>query len=1057
MHLKHRTVGLGLHRHAAAAAAACVAMLLAAGSEAAAAPAPAPAWRLGAIAAPTNFLPGEAGTLAEGPLYRLEATNVGGAPTSAPVTLEAVLPPGISPSIATASINDHEVPGPSCSISSEAVTCTTAAAIRPGFTLSAEIAVDTEAGLAGTPSAEATVSGGGAAPAKAAIATAVTSASPGFDFLPGDSGLASRLTEADGSPAGLAGSHPYQLTASLGFPIEKGGEQLFSHGHSRDVLVDLPHGFVVTPTATPELCTEEQLITASCPLASQIGVATAIVSVVGVEGDAGPIFNMVPPPGSVSNFGLNVGDVGVFIHLLGSVRSGDYGLSAAAEDLPAIKPLLGLRFEIWGDPSSHSHDAVRSAGVPPQPRALLTLPSACGPLATTAWADSWEAPGAFVERSVENADLEGNPVAVSGCGELPFAPTLMARPTTPIADSPSGFDVDLTLARNDAPEARASADLRRAEVTLPEGLVANPAGANGLEGCSPAQVGLASPTGTAPARFDGAPATCPAASRIGSSEIETPLLDHPLDGSVYLASPDDNPFGSLLALYITAEDPASGVVVKLAGEVRADPASGRLTATFDELPELPIASVALRLFGGATAPLRTPAACGAYATVAALTPWSAPESGPPAAASDGYPISRAPAGSPCAGSEGALPNSPTLEAGTISPGAGASTPFVLDLRRADGTQRLASLKLMAPQGLIANLAGIPYCPETALAAAAGRAGRAEQANPSCPAATRVGTATVGAGAGPTPYYVNGGAYLAGPYRGAPLSLAAVVPAVAGPFDLGVAVVRSALHIDPRTAAVTAVSDPLPQILRGIPLDVRSLRVSLDRSRFIRNPTSCNPTAVEALASSTEGADAGLSSRFQMGGCRRLAFRPRVSLRLLGSADRGAHPRLRTVLRARRGDAGIRRLAVALPRTELLDSRGFREICSRERFAAGACPASSLAGHLIARTPLLDRPLEGPVYLRSSDGRLPDLAAALHGQVDLAMIARIDSVGGRLRTTFGALPDVPLDKVVLTLSGGRSGLLVNSGGLCGRRHRATVELDAQNGKARGSGPILRVSC
>jgi hypothetical protein len=1026
-------------RQATAICAVALAPLAVGAGSAVAAPAPAPAWKLTAIAAPTNFTAGETGTNVSGPMYRVEATNVGGAPTSGPISLQVSLPDGVTPTLEA-----------NCPFAGQVVTCIAPGPVQPGETVASEVVVDTEVGISGSVVAEAMVSGGGAAPSTAVVETAISSGAPSFGFLQSGNGLSAALTEVDGSPSGLAGSHPYQLTFDLGFPSRTVGAELVNSGHPRDVVIDLPPGLIVDPTAPP-LCTEAQLVGSACPAASQVGVVTLVSysPVFGFLVEPSPLYNLVPPPGSASNFGFEAAERAIFIHVLGSVRAGDYGLSAAIGELLARFPIFSLRLQLWGDPSSPSHNAARGVAVPPLPRALITLPSSCGPLATVVRADSWEDPGAFVERGVENEDLEGNPVGVSGCNELGFAPVLQVRPTTPVADSPSGLDVSLEVPQIEAPSARATANLRRVEVTLPEGLVANPAGANGLAGCSPTEIGLVSPVGSGPARFDGAPATCPDPARIGSAQIETPLVDHLLQGSVFLATPHDNPFASLLALYVTAEDERSGVAIKLAGEVEADAATGRLTASFDRLPQLPIADVELRIFDGATAPLHTPAACGLYSTTSSLTPWSAPESGPPAIASDSYQVASSPAtGSACARSEAALPSSSTFDAGTVSPAAGAQTPFVLSLKRDDGTQQISSTTLAPPPGLVASLAGVPYCPDAALATATGKPGRVEAADPSCPPASRVGGATVGAGAGPSPYYVGGQAYLAGPYMGAPLSLAIVAPAVAGPFDLGSVVLRSALRVDPRTARVTAVSDPWPQIMRGI---------LLDRPGFIRNPTSCDPMAVEGRAVSPSGDGVSLSDRFQVGECRRLGFAPKVSVRLLGPTHRGAHPRLRTALTVRPGDAGIRRLAVTLPGTELLDTGHIGAVCSREQFAAERCPAGSIQGHARAFSPLLDRPLEGPVYLRASDTRLPGLAVSLDGQVDIDLGGRIDSIRGRLRTTFQALPDVPLTKVVLTMRGGSRGLLVNSGGLCAAERRAQAGLLAHNGKLHDVGPVIGTDC
>jgi hypothetical protein len=315
----------------------------------------------------------------------------------------------------------------------------------------------------------------------------------------------------------------------------------------------------------------------------------------------------------------------------------------------------------------------------------------------------------------------------------------------------------------------------------------------------------------------------------------------------------------------------------------------------------------------------------------------------------------------------------------------------------------------------------------------------------------------GPAAGAAPLHIGGHAYLAGPYKGAPLSLAALVPAVAGPFDLGTMVVRVALHLDPRSAQIRAVSDPLPTILQGIPLDIRTLAVELDRPGFTLNPTSCDPMSILATVTSQAGRAATLASRFQVGDCARLRFEPRVSVRLSGPTRRGAHPQFRTVLTARRGDANISRLAVTLPATELLDSRRIGAVCTLPRFAARRCPPGSLHGHATVWTPLLEQPLTGPVYLRASKTRLPDLATSLHGQVDLDLVGGVEAVRGRLRIAFSGLPDLPLSRVVLTLQGARRGLFVNTGGLCARRRHLTAGFTAQNAKVRESHPRVRTAC
>jgi hypothetical protein len=544
---------------------------------------------------------------------------------------------------------------------------------------------------------------------------------------------------------------------------------------------------------------------------------------------------------------------------------------------------------------------------------------------------------------------------------------------------------------------------------------------------------------------------------VGTVEVDSPLVDHPVLGGVYVAKPFDNPFNSLLAIYIAIDDPQTGVVIKLAGHVELDPQSGRLVTTFANNPQLPFEDLKLKFFEGATAPLRTPPTCGTYSTTSSLTPWSAPDSGPPATPGDTYAIEQGAGGGNCASAPGEQPNSPLFDAGTEAPVAGAYSPFVVNLRRNDGSQQFSSVTLTPPPGLLGKLAGIPYCPAAALEAAEHKTGRQEEAGPSCPAASEVGSATAAAGAGPAPYYAKGKAYLSGPYKGAPLSLAIVTPATAGPFDLGTIVVRTALDVDPESARITAKSDPIPSILQGIPLDVRAVQIKLDRPGFTLNPTNCNPMAFGGQLLSTLNQAAPLSSRFQVGECDRLAFKPKLGLRLAGKTNRGGHPSLRAVVTLPPGGANVAGASVALPHSEFLDQGHIGTVCTRVQFAAGQCPAASVYGHARAVTPLLDAPLEGPVYLRSSSNKLPDLVADLNGQIHVVLAGRIDSVNGGIRTTFESVPDAPVSSFVLTMPGGKKGLLQNSTNICAKANRAVAQFEGQNGKTADLKPALKVDC
>jgi hypothetical protein len=1050
----------------------------------AAASADSPAWHLSLTAFPSNFAPGA--TAADDTQYQIVAYNLGAVPSAGTTTITDTLPPGITPVGAEGGGSGTGLGrDDSCSIAAQTVTCTNADPITPGHSLYLEIKVDVDGGLAegSTLTNSVDISGGGAASASVSTDTAVSSTSLPLDFTSGRSGLGASLTDADGNAVTQAGSHPFQLAVDLNFNAAHAGQGpdrtfVGADGGLRDVHSYLPAGLIVDPQATPVKCTEAQLetlvgLSSSCPAASQVGMAQLEVGLVtGIVIDSQPLYNMVAPPGRASDFAFDALGFGFFTHIFGGLRAGDYRLSAATNDVLAkyVDPIFGAGVQLWGDPSSSAFDYMREpcvnstnptdtcpiTGTPSTP--LLTMPTSCGSeLTIDGDVDSWGHPGEFVSRSAPLTDATGNPTPVAGCSSLEFNPTLSARPTTNLADAPSGLEADLKIPFSDSFNTLATAHLRKAVVALPPGLVLNPSSANGLEGCSSAQVGIDPGTGVA----DGNQPSCPDASRIGDVEVDTPLLDHPLQGSVYVATPHDNPFDSLLAIYVVFDDPPSGTLIKLAGHVEADPQTGQLTTTFDNNPQLPFSEFKLHFKSGANGVLRTPTTCGEYSTDSELTPWSAPESGPPATSKDTYAISQGPNGGACATSEGEEPNSPTFDAGTVTPIAAAYSPFVLHLSRGDGSQTFASLALSPPPGLLAKLAGTPYCPDAALKAAEEKSGAQEKANPSCPAASKIGVATVGAGAGPAPYYTQGNAYLAPPYKGAPLSVAIVTPAAAGPYDLGTVVVRSAVRLDPESGQITATSDPIPQILQGIPLDVRSIVLSLDKPSFTLNGTSCDPFAVTGSLTSGLGQIAPLSQRFQLAECGRLAFKPKLSIALKGKTNRGGHPALRATLAFPSGaSANIARASVALPRSEFLAQGHIGTICTRVQFAAAQCPAGSVYGSATATTPLLDYALEGPVYLRSSDHELPDLVVALHGPpsqpVEVDAIGRIDSIKGGIRTTFEAVPDAPISSFTLQMPGAAKSLLENSTDICASVNRATVQLDGQNGKVADSRPALKVA-
>lgn len=604
-------------------------------------------------------------------------------------------------------------------------------------------------------------------------------------------------------------------------------------------------------------------------------------------------------------------------------------------------------------------------------------------------------------------------------------------------------------------EESATAHLRDAVITLPEGMTLNPPASDGLGSCSLAEVGM-----TASGRPLGTPVTCPDQSKLGVVKVVTPVIENPLPGTLYLATQGENPFGSRFAIYLVVADPVSGLLVKIPGQIEPDPSTGRVTFSFRNNPQLPIEDLSIELFAGPRAPLKTPDDCGRHVSEGLLTPWTAP-AGADAELESSFRLTAGPDGGACRPEGARAPNAPTFSAGTISPTVKVFTPFFLKLTRADGTQQLKAVDTILPQGLLAKLAGVSICSDAAIAAAPARTGKAEQASPSCPANSLVGSVDIGVGAGSTPLHVPGKAYLTGPYKGAPASLAIVTPAVTGPFDLGNVVVRTALYIDSTTAQVHAVTDPIPTIVGGVPLNIRSISLELDRPDFTLNPTSCNPTSVLGGITSVFDQTVSFASSFQVGDCPVLPFKPSLKLALKGSVKRRSHPSLTATLTARPTDANIASAQVKLPKTAFLDQDHIGEVCSRVQFAARACPPGSVYGFTSATTPLVDYTLSGPVYLRSNPAhRLPDLVAVLQGPatqpIEVELAGKTDSVKSALRTSFEFVPDVPVTKFSLTLFGGKKGLIEMSNGFCARPN-AEATFTAQNGNGFVSTPTVSGKC
>lgn len=883
--------------------------------------------------------------------------------------------------------------------------------------------------------------------ATAASAAFASEARAEFGIEPGS--FVAEVRDQNGAPVNQAGAHPFEAHTAFEFntippddPTTPEEESGAPDGTVKDIEVTLPPGFIGNPEATPK-CRDEQLLSNRCPDDSQVGLAS-ITIFNGTEAASltFPVFNMVPGPGETADFAFMV--ILAPVHVVAKLNTdGDYSLTTVISDTSELLPLIGTSLTLWGVPADEAHDTKRGncilsdtedtdgdgfpngdgdplnddvcpIGAPEVP--FLTLPSVCGVEGVTRLrANSWDDPGTFVEAT-------SAPQTLTGCERQAWNPSIAVFAAPATADSPTGLTVDLRIPQNGNPDGLGTPPLRKTVVALPEGLAVSPSAAHGLGGCAPGQIALGS----------NAEPTCPASSKIGTVSIETPLLAEAMNGSIYLAQPTAN---QLLGLYLVVRGP--GLLIKLPGTVDPDPATGRLTATFDNTPMVPFGRFVLRFKDGPRAPLATPSTCGAKTTTASLTSWN--HDVPAATPSSSFDV---------VGCSGGF--APGFVAGATNPVAGRGTGFVLRMSRADGQQEIGGLDVTLPAGLTGRLASVPPCADAQAAAG------------TCGDESLVGSTRVASGAGSNPFGLGGKVFLTGPYKGAPLGLAIVVPALAGPFDLGTVVVRAAIFVNRTTAQLRVVSDPLPTILRGIPLRLREVEVLINRGGFMRNPTSCAVKQVRGTVSSVAGATAAVSSRFKVGDCAGLRFNPRLTARFTGrnQVDPGDHPGLRVRLRQARGQANPRTVALTLPVGVSLDIETLPDPCSRAELEALDCPAASRVGSARASTPLLADPLAGPVHLVQGrgGGGLPALAAILRGQVTIVLEGRTAFVKGRTRNTFATVPDVPITDFRLNLAGGSRGILSPSRrSLCARRQVANLKMRGHNGRVRNARVRVGTSC
>jgi hypothetical protein len=842
-----------------------------------------------------------------------------------------------------------------------------------------------------------------------------------------------------------AGAHP-DLTFT--FEVKKDPESKpnalglkDAYERTRNVRIELPPGLIGDPNVlgVPQQCTVRELANwqiEGCPNGSQVGLTKLFLYGIGST-ILEPVYMMQPPGGDVvARLGFVGGIYPIFVDL--RVRSeGDYGLTAEITDASTEARLIRAETTTWGVPAAPIHDTERCTSVqaffeackisssrPPGSRPLpfMTNPTRCGvPLELRVGASSWSEGGRFDTKSASFPQI-------TGCNRLPYGPSLTVEPTNHHTSSPTGLDMTIALPPTDGVNVLEPAQTRDIRIDLPAGIAINPGSADGLGVCSVAQVHFKERVN----------AECPDDAKMASTEFEVGGLQRRLKGAIYLREPEPgNPF----RIWVVADD--LGAHVKLPGQLEVDKATGQIKSVVLDNPQVPLREVKLLFKSGFRAPLMTPSRCGEYLTHYQFTPWSG---GPDAIGN-----------APMSISEGCETGgfSPKLSAGSTDASGGAYSPFTFTVAREDSEQNLRGLDITLPRGLAASFAGIPRCEG------------ADAVSGHCPPASRIGRTTVADGAGPSPLWVPQPAkdptaiYLSGPYKGAPFSIVAVVPAQAGPFDFGLEVVRTAIYVDPKTAQATAKADPLPQIIEGIPITYRAVNVVLDRPRFTLNPTSCAQKQTTAALTSPQGKVASPTSSYAASNCAKLPFKPDLSIKLFGGTRRSSHPKLRATLRMPEGGANVGAASVALPHSEFLDQAHIKTICTRVQFAVKACPAGSIYGFAKAKTPLFDFPLEGPVYLRSSSNLLPDLVATLKGPaslpIEIELTGRVDSANGGLRTTFDQVPDAPVSEFSLQMQGGKKGLIVNSTNLCLKANRATAKFTGQNGKLAVLHPALETSC
>jgi hypothetical protein len=1018
-----------------------------------------PQWTVTAVSRPTNFAPGDH---SGDDSYLVTVTNTGGAATDgSPVVITDELPEGGPLSFsAAAPTGEDELAAANNKPASTRITCiegscTYTGTVIPGQTLLLSFPVGTSSCGSCSATNVVTVFGGGAPAASMRTPTTISSEKAKFGISPG--GTTTALSSLQ------AGAHA-DLTASIAFNTTNNVGSLA--GDPKNVVYDLPPGFAGDLVDTPS-CPAPVFREKTCQINTQIGIVRVsyLLNLSGTpqeEDRIFPVYNLTPDPGEVAKLGFVVGGVAYeegAVH----VRSDDYGLETVFEDAPqSTAELNSASLTVWGVPASPIHDPLRNNnGTFGSPDAIavapyFTNPTSCGsaPLSARFEVTSWQEPGAPAVEPPE--PLLFGPLV--GCDRVGFAPSVLIEPSTFSASAPTGLDVTTTIPQTFGnAEGVSSSHLKKAVITLPEGMTVNPSAGAGLGACTSAQLAEEAAQ-YVPGKG------CPNESKLGTFKAQSPALSEEATGSVFLATPYENRFGSLIALYIVARIPNRGIVVKAAGEVNANPITGQLVTTFDDLPQLPVGSFRFSFRQGQTSPLVTPPTCGVYQTNAQFASWSAREGAtltpliPPFAIS-----SECPPG-------GQQSFDPQMIAGSATPNAGEYTQLEIHITRKDDEQEITRFSAQLPPGLTANLTGIPFCSDRSIEAAKLKTGFQEEGEPSCPPASEIGQTVASAGVGSVLAQAPGKLYLAGPYNGAPLSVAAITRAKVGPFDLGTVVVRQALRVDPLTGVVTvdgASSDPIPRIIKGIVVHLREIHVFVNRRAFVENPTNCAPFVFSARIKSS-GAEATVDDPYRVTACQALKLTPKFKVTTSGKTSRvnGASLKL-VVTRATgpgSGQANFSKAKIDLPKQLPSRLHTLQKACLAAQFNVNpaGCPPQSVVGHVRVITPILPVPLEGPAYFVSHGGEaFPSLVFVLQGYgitldvVSTTFISKTGVTSGTLK----AVPDQPFSLFELTLPEGPYSALGAATNLCKiKKLTVPTAFTAQNGiEIHQQTPIAVTGC